>query len=36
VTGPQVEYLPFDLSALDEDGVFINVDARGFGPWTGG
>lgn len=31
VTGPQVERLPFDLSALDEDGVFINVDARGFG-----
>jgi hypothetical protein len=31
VTGPDVERLPFDLSALDEDGVFINVDARGFG-----
>ena len=31
VTGDQVERLPFDLSALDEHGVFINVDARGFG-----
>jgi hypothetical protein len=26
-----IERLPFDLSALDEDGVFVNVDARGFG-----
>src|SRR5215211_3927923 len=27
----QVEQLPFDLSALEDDGVFLNVDARGFG-----
>ncbi len=27
----EVERLPFDLSALEEEGVFINVDARGFG-----
>jgi len=27
----QVEQLPFDLSALNEEGVFINIDARGFG-----
>lgn len=27
----EVERLPFDLSALDDDGVFINVDASGFG-----
>jgi len=27
----QIEHLPFDLSALDEEGVFVNVDARGFG-----
>ena len=26
-----VERLPFDLSVLDSDGVFINVDAQGFG-----
>lgn len=26
-----VERLPFDLSALEDDGAFINVDARGFG-----
>ena len=26
-----VERLPFDLSALDSDGVFVNVDAQGFG-----
>ena len=31
LTETQVERLPFDLSALDEDGVFINVDTRGFG-----
>lgn len=23
--------MPFDLSALDEDGIFVNVDASGFG-----
>jgi len=27
----QIERLPFDLSALDEEGVFVNVDASGFG-----
>lgn len=27
----EVERLPFDLSALNEDGIFINVDAHGFG-----
>jgi hypothetical protein len=27
----ELERLPFDLSALDADGVFCNVDARNFG-----
>jgi hypothetical protein len=27
----EVERLPFDLSALEDEGAFINVDARGFG-----
>lgn len=27
----EVERLPFDLSALEEEGAFINVDASGFG-----
>ena len=27
----EVERLPFDLSALEEEGVFVNVDAHGFG-----
>jgi len=27
----EVERLPFDLSALDEEGLFVNVDASGFG-----
>ena len=27
----QVERLPFDLSALEDDGLFLNVDAQGFG-----
>lgn len=27
----EIERLPFDLSALDEEGVFVNVDASGFG-----
>ncbi|MBI4496635.1 MAG: hypothetical protein HY689_01890 [Chloroflexi bacterium] len=27
----QVERLPFDLSVLEDDGVFVNVDASGFG-----
>jgi hypothetical protein len=31
VQAASVERLPFDLSALDEDGVLINVDAAGFG-----
>ena len=26
-----VERLPFDLAALEDEGVFLNVDARGFG-----
>jgi hypothetical protein len=26
-----IEQLPFDLSALEEDGLFVNVDASGFG-----
>ena len=26
-----VEKLPFDLSALEDEGVFVNVDAKGFG-----
>lgn len=31
VQATDIERLPFDLSALQEDGIFINVDARGFG-----
>ena len=31
VDAAEIERLPFDLSALDEEGAFINVDARGFG-----
>ena len=31
VAAAEVERLPFDLSALEDDGVFLNVDARGFG-----
>ena len=27
----EIERLPFDLSALENEGVFVNVDARGFG-----
>ena len=27
----EVEQLPFDLSALEAEGIFVNVDARGFG-----
>ena len=27
----EIERLPFDLSALEQEGAFINVDARGFG-----
>jgi hypothetical protein len=31
VDAATVERLPFDLSALEDEGVFLNVDARGFG-----
>jgi hypothetical protein len=31
VDSAAVERLPFDLSALEDEGVFLNVDARGFG-----
>jgi hypothetical protein len=31
VDAASVERLPFDLSALEEEGAFINVDASGFG-----
>src|SRR6476646_5057903 len=27
----EIERLPFDLSALEDEGVFVNVDASGFG-----
>ncbi len=27
----EVEHLPFDLSALENEGVFVNVDSHGFG-----
>lgn len=27
----EVEQLPFDLSALEDEGAFVNVDASGFG-----
>ena len=27
----QIEQLPFDLSALEDEGLFLNVDAQGFG-----
>src|SRR5579885_3372756 len=27
----EIERLPFDLSVLNTEGVFVNVDARGFG-----
>src|SRR5438045_1428585 len=27
----EVERLPFDLSALHDEGIFVNVDAGGFG-----
>src|SRR5262245_53639511 len=27
----EIERLPFDLSALEEEGIFINFDAIGFG-----
>src|SRR4051794_41129641 len=31
VDATEIEKLPFDLSALEDEGVFVNVDARGFG-----
>jgi hypothetical protein len=31
VEASEIEKLPFDLSALEDEGVFVNVDARGFG-----
>src|SRR5688572_18893224 len=31
VEATEIEKLPFDLSALEDEGVFVNVDARGFG-----
>src|SRR5881398_1458943 len=31
VEATEVEQLPFDLSGLLDDGVFVNVDAQGFG-----
>ena len=31
LAGSEVERLPFDLSALEDEGLFVNVDARGFG-----
>lgn len=35
----EVETLPFDLSALESEGIFLNIDCRGFGalalPWHG-
>ena len=31
IDAAEIERLPFDLSVLDSEGVFVNVDARGFG-----
>jgi hypothetical protein len=31
VETPGVERLPFDLSVLEDEGLFVNVDAQGFG-----
>jgi hypothetical protein len=31
VETPEVERLPFDLSVLEDEGLFVNVDAQGFG-----
>ena len=31
VDATEIEKLPFDLSALEDEGVFVNVDASGFG-----
>src|SRR6476659_445840 len=30
-TIPEIERLPFDLFALEQDGILLNVDARNFG-----
>lgn len=31
VQGREIERLPFDLSVLSEEGIYVNVDAQGFG-----
>jgi len=31
----EIERLPFDLSALEDEGIFVNVDATGFGMLDG-
>lgn len=31
VSADEVETLPFDLSALESEGIFMNIDCRGFG-----
>lgn len=31
VSREEVESLPFDLSALETEGIFMNIDTRGFG-----
>jgi len=31
VASASIERLPFDLSALESDGILVNVDARNFG-----
>src|SRR3954453_109905 len=31
VKAAEIQKLPFDLSALEDEGVFVNVDAGGFG-----
>lgn len=31
ISADEVEALPFDLSTLESDGIFMNIDCRGFG-----
>jgi hypothetical protein len=31
IEAQEIEQLPFDLSVLENDGIFINVDSKGFG-----
>jgi len=31
ISGEEVEALPFDLSTLESEGIFMNIDCRGFG-----